>query len=186
MDGGAAYFGKIEGRDYANARLTADLDERDAGSAICVIAPDRGAPSEEVEALVTRSAATAARVAPASILIVAAEPAEVASHLALVHSEFPRARVIGVSEASSERVVDMVDSIVLDRGTAFPCLVLCRGEYGIEDAFALVACRLGARGVEEIVDERFSKDQLSKLQLSARSSGDIRSDIDRAREAREA
>lgn len=63
---------------------------------------------------------------------------------------FPRARIIGV-ETEGE-VGPVVDAIVYDRGAEFETIVRCQGERGIEDEFARVPVRIGARGVQEIVE----------------------------------
>jgi hypothetical protein len=63
---------------------------------------------------------------------------------------FPRARIIGVSDDSEADAV--VDAIVNDLDKEFETIVRCQGERGIEDEFARVPVRIGARGVLEIVE----------------------------------
>jgi hypothetical protein len=63
---------------------------------------------------------------------------------------FPRARIIGVKEDAEVRAV--VDAVVYDRGEQFETIVRCQGERGLEDEFASVPVRIGAQGVQEIIE----------------------------------
>jgi malate dehydrogenase len=54
--------------------------------------------------------------------------------------------------APSAATVEMIDSIVFDQKRVLPCAALCQGEYGIDGLFVGVPVRLGAEGVEEIVE----------------------------------
>ena len=63
---------------------------------------------------------------------------------------FPRARIIGVNDDSE--VAPLVDAVVYDRCTEFETIVRCQGERGLEDEFARVAVRIGAEGVQEIIE----------------------------------
>src|SRR6059036_2954286 len=69
--------------------------------------------------------------------------------------------------APAAGVAEMVDSIVLDQKRLLPCAALCQGEYGIEDLFVGVPVKLGAAGIEEIVEIDLSADEKSALQSSA-------------------
>jgi malate dehydrogenase len=69
--------------------------------------------------------------------------------------------------APSAGVAEMVDSILLDRMRVLPCAALCQGEYGIRDLFVGVPCRLGANGVEEIVELDLADAELEQLHASA-------------------
>jgi malate dehydrogenase len=61
----------------------------------------------------------------------------------------------------------MVDSIVLDQKRVLPCAALCQGEYGIEDLFVGVPVKLGAAGIEEILEIDLSEEEKKELQQSA-------------------
>jgi malate/lactate dehydrogenase len=65
---------------------------------------------------------------------------------------FPRARIIGV-DGGTEPVLDVVDAIVLDRKRVFDCVARCEGERGIDGEFAKVPVRVGAGGIQEIVED---------------------------------
>jgi malate dehydrogenase len=69
--------------------------------------------------------------------------------------------------APSAGVLEMVDSIVGDRMRVLPCAALCQGEYGIRDLFVGVPCRLGANGVEEIVEIELAEEEMQRLHASA-------------------
>jgi malate dehydrogenase len=67
--------------------------------------------------------------------------------------------------APSAAVAEMVDSIVFDQKRVLPCAALCQGEFGVDDLFVGVPCRVGAEGLEEIVEidlEDAEKDALAK------------------------
>src|SRR3954447_3995054 len=69
--------------------------------------------------------------------------------------------------APSAGVAEMVDSIVLDQKRVLPCAALCQGEYGVDNLFVGVPVKLGAAGIEEIVQIDPSDDEKSELQASA-------------------
>jgi malate dehydrogenase len=71
--------------------------------------------------------------------------------------------------APSAAVAEMVDAIVLDRKQILPCAVRLEGEYGIRGLFVGVPVKLGARGVEEIIELELTADERSALQRSADS-----------------
>jgi len=69
--------------------------------------------------------------------------------------------------APSAAVAEMVDSIVFDQKRVLPCAALCQGEFGIQDLFVGVPCRLGAEGLEEIVEIELEDDERQALAKSA-------------------
>jgi malate dehydrogenase len=69
--------------------------------------------------------------------------------------------------APSAAVVEMVDSILLDQKRLLPCAAYLQGEYGIEDLFVGVPVKLGASGVEEIVELDLEQGELEDLKSSA-------------------
>jgi malate dehydrogenase len=50
----------------------------------------------------------------------------------------------------------MVESILLNQSRLLPCSVYLQGEYGVQDIFLGVPCRLGYQGVEQIVQLELS------------------------------
>lgn len=71
--------------------------------------------------------------------------------------------------APSASVLAMVDSIVLDQRRVLPCSVYLDGEYGYSDVFMGVPVKVGARGVEEIVQIDLAPAEKSALDKSAQS-----------------
>jgi malate dehydrogenase len=71
--------------------------------------------------------------------------------------------------APSACVLAMVDSIVLDQRRVFPCSVYLDGEYGYSDVFMGVPVKVGARGVEEIVQIDLTAEEKAALDKSAES-----------------
>ena len=69
--------------------------------------------------------------------------------------------------APSAAVVEMVDSILLDQKRILPCAAYLQGEYGIDDLFVGVPVKLGASGIEEIVELQLTDDELNDLSESA-------------------
>jgi malate dehydrogenase len=69
--------------------------------------------------------------------------------------------------APSAAVVEMVDSIVFDQKRVLPCAALCQGEFGVEGLFVGVPVRLGAEGIEEIVEIELEDDERGELAKSA-------------------
>jgi malate dehydrogenase len=51
----------------------------------------------------------------------------------------------------------MVDSILLDKKMIMPCAAYLQGEYGINGLFVDVPVKLGAQGIEQIVEVELSE-----------------------------
>ncbi len=58
---------------------------------------------------------------------------------------------------------------MLDRKQILPCAVRLEGEYGIRDLFVGVPVKLGAGGVEEVIQLELTDDERAALQRSADS-----------------
>jgi malate dehydrogenase len=69
--------------------------------------------------------------------------------------------------APSASVLQMVDSILLDKKMIMPCAVHLQGEYGIDGLFVGVPAKLGAKGLEEIVEIELTDGERELLQQSA-------------------
>ena len=69
--------------------------------------------------------------------------------------------------APSASVLQMVDSILLDKKMIMPCAVYLQGEYGIQNLFVGVPAQLGAEGVEKVIEIELSEDERAMLQKSA-------------------
>jgi malate dehydrogenase len=71
--------------------------------------------------------------------------------------------------APSAAVLQMVDSILLDKKMIMPCSTYLEGEYGISGLFVGVPVKLGATGVEQIIQLDLTADEQAQLRKSADS-----------------
>jgi malate dehydrogenase len=69
--------------------------------------------------------------------------------------------------APSAAVTEMVDSIVHDQKRVLPCAALLQGEYGLEGLYMGVPCRLGAGGLEEVLEITLNEEERGQLARSA-------------------
>ena len=69
--------------------------------------------------------------------------------------------------APSASVLQMVDSILLDKKMIMPCAAYLQGEYGINGLFVGVPVKLGASGIEQIVEVELSESERALLKKSA-------------------
>jgi malate dehydrogenase len=69
--------------------------------------------------------------------------------------------------APSASILQMVDAILLDKKMIMPCAVYLQGEYGIDGLFVGVPAKLGAQGLEQIVEIELTEDERALLQKSA-------------------
>jgi malate dehydrogenase len=69
--------------------------------------------------------------------------------------------------APSASVVAMVTSILKDKKRILPCAVYLEGEYGVKDLFLGVPVKLGAQGVEKVMDVPLNEGEKAALQKSA-------------------
>ncbi len=69
--------------------------------------------------------------------------------------------------APSAAVVEMIDAIFNDRKKIMPCAAYLEGEYGINGLFVGVPVKLGARGIEQIIEIKLTAEERSALQNSA-------------------
>jgi malate dehydrogenase len=71
--------------------------------------------------------------------------------------------------APSASILQMVDSILLDKKMIMPCAVYLQGEYGINGLFVGVPVKLGTNGLEQIIEIELSESERSLLQKSAQA-----------------
>src|SRR5205809_2904885 len=69
--------------------------------------------------------------------------------------------------APGASVVEMVEAILLDKKKILPCSVFLQGEYGVRDLFVGVPCKLGARGLEKIIEIKLTADEDAAFKKSA-------------------
>jgi malate dehydrogenase len=71
--------------------------------------------------------------------------------------------------APSAAAVEMVEAILKDKKKILPCAAYLQGEYGITGLFVGVPCKLGAKGLEQIIEIKLTPEEQAALQRSADS-----------------
>ncbi|MGH9403265.1 MAG: malate dehydrogenase, partial [Terriglobia bacterium] len=69
--------------------------------------------------------------------------------------------------APSAAVVEMIEAIFHDRKKILPCAAYLEGEYGIHGLFVGVPAKLGANGIEEIIQIKLTAEEKAELGKSA-------------------
>ena len=69
--------------------------------------------------------------------------------------------------APSAAVTQMVEAIALDKKRILPCAAWVQGEYGVSGVYLGVPCKLGRRGLEQILEVKLSADEQAALKKSA-------------------
>jgi malate dehydrogenase len=69
--------------------------------------------------------------------------------------------------APSAAATEMVEAILKDKKKILPCAAYLEGEYGVNGYFVGVPCKLGARGLEQIIEIKLTDDENAALQKSA-------------------
>lgn len=69
--------------------------------------------------------------------------------------------------APASAVAEMTAAIVHDKKRILPCAAYLTGQYGIHDLFVGVPIKLGARGVESIIEIGLTPEETASLQKSA-------------------
>jgi malate dehydrogenase len=69
--------------------------------------------------------------------------------------------------APSAAIVEMVEAILKDKKKILPCAVYLEGEYGIRGLFVGVPAKLGARGIEQVIEIKLAPEESAALQKSA-------------------
>jgi len=78
-------------------------------------------------------------------------------------------KLVGTSAwyAPGQAAAEMVEAILKDKKKILPCSVYLTGEYGINDLFVGVPVKLGARGVEQIIQITLTAEEDAALKKSA-------------------
>jgi len=71
--------------------------------------------------------------------------------------------------APSAAIAQMAEAILLDKKRILPCCIYLEGEYGINGLCMGVPVKLGAGGVEEIIEIKLTDEELTALNKSASS-----------------
>jgi malate dehydrogenase len=69
--------------------------------------------------------------------------------------------------APSAAVVEMVQAILKDKKKILPCAAYLEGEYGISGLFVGVPVKLGARGIEQIIEIKLTPEEKTSLDKAA-------------------
>jgi malate dehydrogenase len=69
--------------------------------------------------------------------------------------------------APSASILQMIDSIILDKKMIMPCAAYLQGEYGIEGLYVGVPAKLGSKGIEEVIEIELTPKEKELLQKSA-------------------
>ena len=69
--------------------------------------------------------------------------------------------------APSAAIAQMVEAILLDKKEVLPCTAYLEGEYGIDGLYVGVPVKLGAGGVEEIIEFDLADEEAAALRKSA-------------------
>src|SRR5438094_5217902 len=78
-------------------------------------------------------------------------------------------KLVGTSAwyAPGSAAAEMVEAVLKDKKKILPCSVFLQGEYGINNLFCGVPVKLGARGVEDIMQIKLTAEENAALQKSA-------------------
>ena len=69
--------------------------------------------------------------------------------------------------APSAAAVEMAEAILKDKKKLLPCAAYLEGEYGISGYFVGVPCKLGAGGIEKIIEVKLTEEESAALKKSA-------------------
>jgi malate dehydrogenase len=69
--------------------------------------------------------------------------------------------------APAAAIVEMVDAILMDQKRILPCAAYLEGEYSLKDLFVGVPVKLGAGGIEDIIELDLSDEEREQLEYSA-------------------
>ena len=69
--------------------------------------------------------------------------------------------------APASAVVEMVDAVLRDKKKILPCAAYLQGEYGMQDVYLGVPVKLGAGGVEQVIEIALTAEESAALAKSA-------------------
>ena len=78
-------------------------------------------------------------------------------------------KLVGTSAwyAPGESASEMVEAILKDKKKILPCSAYLEGEYGVQGQFLGVPVKLGAKGIERIIEVKLEPDEQAALNKSA-------------------
>ncbi len=69
--------------------------------------------------------------------------------------------------APSAAAVQMVEAIALDKKRILPCSAWLQGEFGLKDVFCGVPCKIGRKGLENVIEVTLTGSEREELHKSA-------------------
>lgn len=75
--------------------------------------------------------------------------------------------------APSASAVQMAESILRDQGRILPCAAYLQGEYGIKNLFIGVLCKLGGKGLEQVIEVKLNDEERAGLANSTKAVQDL-------------
>jgi malate dehydrogenase len=69
--------------------------------------------------------------------------------------------------APSAAATEMAEAILKDKKKILPCAAFLQGEYGINGLYVGVPCKLGAKGLEQIIEIKLTAEEKAGLDKSA-------------------
>ncbi len=69
--------------------------------------------------------------------------------------------------APASSVVQMVEAVIRDKKRVLPCAVHLEGEYGINNLFVGVLCKIGTNGMEKVIELKLNENETTLLKKSA-------------------
>jgi len=85
--------------------------------------------------------------------------------------------------APAASTVSMVDAILMDQKRVLPCAAYLQGEYGIDGLFVGVPVKLGARGIEQVMEVSLTQEERGQLQHSADAVRELVEAMERLKQA---
>ena len=76
--------------------------------------------------------------------------------------------------APSSAAVEMAEAILKDKKKILPCAAYLNGEYGFKDLFIGVPVKLGAGGVEQVIEIKLTEKEKAALSKSANAVQDLK------------
>ncbi len=76
--------------------------------------------------------------------------------------------------APASAAVEMAEAILKDKKKILPCAAYLQGEYGIDDLFIGVPVKLGAGGIEQIIEIKLTAKEEAALKKSAASVAELK------------
>lgn len=71
--------------------------------------------------------------------------------------------------APAASAVQMAESILKDQKRILPCAAFLQGEYGVKDLFLGVLCKLGGKGMEQVVEVKLNDEERAGLDNSLKA-----------------